>query len=282
MRLVIKHQGSVIQEYPFTKGPVYIGRGNQNQILLANQFVSRQHAVLYAAADGHAILEDLRSAHGTFLNGTAVDKVQIKPGDVIRIADYTLEIEPDGPVATGAAPLDDTLIAVPRKPQVIGRKFGEDHGADLVMPASRAMDFAKATSVICQANGPDETAGVLVDLLLEQFQAQGAWCGLRGGPDGPWTSQAGSTRDGQNMTPHDLDLRTYMDRALQMSQCLLLPHGLSNKSVGSAVISPIMGARATLGCIVVEKGPGPEYYQVRDLDYLMLLAIHTGAVLENF
>jgi hypothetical protein len=282
MRLVIKHQGSVIQEYPFSKGPVYIGRGNQNQIPLASPLASRQHAVLYVSADGHAILEDLRSAHGTLLNGKAVDKAPVKPGDVIRIADYTLEVQVDTPVASGTAPLDDTLTAVPRQPQVIGRKFGAEHGVDLVMPASRATDFAKAASAICQANGPDETAGVLVDLLLEQFQAQGAWCGLRGGPDGPWTSQAGSTRDGRNMTPHDLDLRMYMDRALQMSQCLLLPHGLSDRSVGSAMISPIMGVRAILGCTVVEKGRGQEYYQVRDLDYLMLLAIHTGAILENF
>jgi pSer/pThr/pTyr-binding forkhead associated (FHA) protein len=282
MRLVVKHQGSVVQEYPVAKGPVYIGRHNQNQILLASQFVSRQHAVLYTTADGRTLLEDLHSARGTFLNGRAVDKTEVKSGDVIRIADYTIEVELNDSTETHGVPLEDTLIAAPRQTQVIGRKFGVDHGPDLVMPAHRAMDFAKATSAICQANGPDETAGVLVDVLLEQFQAQAVWCGLREGQEGPWTSQAGSTRDGLAMTPHDLEVRTQMDRAVQMGQFLLLPHGPSEKSVGSTLIVPIMGARRPLGCIVVEKGPGQEDYHVRDLDYLMLLAMHTGAILENF
>jgi len=283
MRLVVKHKGSVVQEIGFTKGPIYIGRHNQNQIVLSDRAVSRQHAVLYTTPDGQIHAEDLHSANGTFLNGTVIDKVQVRSGDVLHIADYGIEITlEDSRGVTSAAHLEDTLIPAPRKPQVIGRRFTADHGPDLLLPVLRAQDFAKAASVICQANGPDETAGVLVDILLEQFQAQGAWCGLREGFEGPWTSQAGKTRGGQDMTPHDLELRTHMDHAVQMGQFLLLPQGLSDKSVRSVLIAPILETRGTLGCLVIENGPDQEPYHLRDLDYLMLLALHTGAVLENF
>jgi len=33
---------------------------------------------------------------------------------------------------------------------------------------------------------------------------------------------------------------------------------------------------------VVENAPDQEPYHLRDLDYLIFLALHTGAVLENF
>jgi hypothetical protein len=282
MRLVVKHEGSIVQEFRFTKGPVYIGRHNQNQILLSNGSVSRQHAVLYTTPDGHTIVEDLHSANGTLLDGKPVDKSPVKSGDVIRIADYTIEIAlDDSPGAATSAP-DDTLIAAPRQAQVIARKFAADHGPDLIMPVHRAKDFAKAASSVCQANGPDETAGVLVDVLLEQFQAQGAWCGLREGLEGQWTSQMGRTRQGQAMSPHDPELRTHMDRAVRMGQFVLMPHGLPDPSIRSVMIAPVMETVGAVGCLVVERTTGQEYYQLRDLDYLMFLAVHTGAVLENF
>ncbi len=283
MRLVVKHEGLVVQEFRFTKGPIYIGRHNQNQVLLSNGSVSRQHAVLYTTAEGHTIVEDLHSANGTLLNGKGIDKAQVKSGDVIRIADYTIEVALDdsaGPA--GASHLDDTLSGAPRQAQVIGRKFPPDHGPDLVLPVHRAKDFAKAASAVCQANGPDETAGVLVDVLLEQFQAQGAWCGLRERFEGPWTSQMGRTRQDQPMTPHDMELRTLMDRAVRVGQFLLVPHGLADPFVRSVMIAPVLETGGAVGCLVVERTTGQESYQLRDLDYLMLLAIHTGAVLESF
>jgi len=283
MRLVVKHEGSVVQEVRFTKGPVYIGRHEHNQVILTNRSVSRQHAVLYVTPDGRITVEDLHSGNGTFLSGRAIDKVQVKPGDVLRIADYTIEILSDGDqAASTTAHLDDTMMPVPRHVQVIGRKFAADQGPDMVVPVHRVKDFVAAASAICKANGPDETAGTLVDLLLEQFQAQGAWCGLREGFEGPWSSQTGKTREGQDMTPHDLELRTYMDRAVQMGQFLLLPQGLSEHSVRSAMIAPILEASGAVGCLVVESGPGQEPFQLRDLDYLIILACHAGAVIENF
>ena len=182
MRLVVKHEGSVVQEFRFTKGPIYIGRHNHNPVCLANRSVSRQHAVFHATPDGQVIVEDLHSANGTLLNGKPVDKARVRSGDVVRIADYTIEIESeDAPGLAGTVRLDDTMVTVPRQAQIIGRKFAADHGPDLVLAAHRVKDFAKAASAVCQANGPDETAGVLADVLLEQFQAQGVWCGLREG-----------------------------------------------------------------------------------------------------
>jgi len=282
MRVVVKHEGAVVQEVRLTKGPVYIGRHEHNQVILTNRLVSRQHAVLYADPEGHVTVEDLHSANGTFLNGKPVDKARVERGYVLRIAYYTIEIHPEGVPGASPAHLDDTMMPVPRQVQVIGRKVAADQGPDLVVPVHRVKEFVAAASAICQSNGPDETAGVLVDLLLGQFQAQGAWCGLRTGFEGPWTSQIGKTREGLDMTPHDLDLQTYMDRAVQLGQFLLLPQGLSGRTVRSAMIVPILEAGGTVGCLVAERGADQEPYDLRDLDYLIVVACHAGAVIENF
>lgn len=281
MRVVVKHEGAVVQEVRLAKGPVYIGRHEHNQVILTNRLVSRQHAVLYAAPEGHVTVEDLHSANGTFLNGKPVDKAQVGQGDVLGIADYTIEIQPEGDRGTGATHLDDTMMPVPRHVQVIGRKFAADQGPDIVLPVHRVKGFVAAASAICRSNGPDETAGTLVDLLLGQFQAQEAWCGLRTGFEGPWTSQIGRTREGLDTAPHALDLQTYMDRAVQLGQFLLLPQGVSGSPVRSAMIAPVLEAGGTVGCLVAERGPDQEPYDLRDLDYLIVVACHAGAVIEN-
>src|SRR5580700_11279070 len=75
-------------------GPlIRIGRGNDNEIVLADpsRSVSRLHAQLSANPDGQAILEDLKSANGTFVNEQIVDgPVSLAQDDVVRIGSFRL------------------------------------------------------------------------------------------------------------------------------------------------------------------------------------------------
>ncbi len=67
-----------------------IGRGGENDIVVASTLVSRRHAEI--AWDGvHYILADLGSTNGTFVNGHRVtDRHVLRHGDVITIGDLTL------------------------------------------------------------------------------------------------------------------------------------------------------------------------------------------------
>lgn len=62
---------------------VMIGRDRSCSIVLAHPAVSRRHARI--TREGETFLvEDLQSANGTYVNNRKIDRVHLKPGDVVR------------------------------------------------------------------------------------------------------------------------------------------------------------------------------------------------------
>ena len=72
--------------FEITAAGLKLGRHpNQNQIVVPDEEVSRQHARVYIGADGKVWIED-SSANGTFINGSRVEKQAVlRPGDKIRL-----------------------------------------------------------------------------------------------------------------------------------------------------------------------------------------------------
>ena len=72
---------------------IRIGRGDDNEIVLedSSRSISRFHAQLAIDAVGQAILTDLKSANGTFVNEQILDgPVALAQDDVVRIGSYRL------------------------------------------------------------------------------------------------------------------------------------------------------------------------------------------------
>ncbi len=286
MRLVIKQNDKTVDEFQFAAGPIYIGRHVNSQVILPNVRVSRQHAVIFSTPDAKWMIEDLDSANKTYLNNKAVHKAEIKTGDRIRIADFIIEID----LETAALPakqihLEDTLMSTQtQQPQIIVRKPDTEHAPDIRLPAARAKDFVDATEAICRANGLDEALKVLLTTLLRQFSANRAWCALRDEPKGPMTSHTGRTMDGRLVQPDDIKLNDQIKHAVENGQFLLLAQvpAQTDSRIRSAMIAPITSAAGCFGVIYVDNDIKHEQYSLSDLDYLMLLAVHTAAILENF
>jgi len=62
---------------------VLVGRDRTCAIVLSHPAVSRRHARITLSGTT-PLLEDLQSANGTYVNNTRVDRVVLKPGDVVR------------------------------------------------------------------------------------------------------------------------------------------------------------------------------------------------------
>ena len=149
----------------------------------------------------------------------------------------------------------------------------------------RAKDFLGAAEAICRANGPDEVLRALLNIVKKQFSAFHTWCALRGQPTGPMTAHAGKKRDGSSVELSDIKLHDKINQAIEKNQFLLLPRITDERKkekINSAMIAPILGQAGSFGVIYVDNDTSHEHYTLSDLDYLMLIAIHTAVVLENF
>lgn len=77
-----------------------VGRSDENNVVVANPSVSRQHAMLEATPDGY-IVRDLQSQNGTFVNGERVDTRPLRDGDEVIFGDARYIFRA---FAAGAAP----------------------------------------------------------------------------------------------------------------------------------------------------------------------------------
>ncbi|MFI9822192.1 FHA domain-containing protein [Streptomyces sp. NPDC052013] len=104
---------------PLPTRTVRIGRAADNDLVVDDLIVSRHHAELHVHVDGTYEIVDLGSHNGTYLNGVAVDRADIGPGDIVGIghSDFCLiGDELQQYVDTGEVSLDvqDLTVAVDR------------------------------------------------------------------------------------------------------------------------------------------------------------------------
>jgi pSer/pThr/pTyr-binding forkhead associated (FHA) protein len=70
-----------------------VGRGNEADLQLDHDSVSRRHAAFRSDDDGQLVVEDLQSRNGTFVNGQPIaGRVRIAVGDRITVGSCELEL----------------------------------------------------------------------------------------------------------------------------------------------------------------------------------------------
>ncbi|MCI7260255.1 MAG: FHA domain-containing protein [Selenomonadales bacterium] len=80
------------RRYAFVQ-QITIGRGEENDIVIPENFVSHHHAVIYQHGNQY-VIEDLGSVNHTYVNGNALSgKSYIKPGDEVQIGMVVLRFE---------------------------------------------------------------------------------------------------------------------------------------------------------------------------------------------
>ena len=290
MRLVLKQKDGETKEFQFAQGPIQIGRAADSQVLLPDRTVSKKHALIACDGDGKWHVQDLGSANKTFVNGEAVKAVEIKTGDTIQITDFTIEVNLGDVQPPQAAQFEDTLnleagLATPTHETVV-RKPDAGHAPAMRLPAKRLSDFSQACDAVCGAKNLEELLVTLLEISLKQFSAFHTWCALREQPTGPMTYHAGKRRDGKAVDLGELKLAEKINHAVERSQSLVLPRVAADVEekarIRSALIAAITGPGGCYGVIYVDNAMVHEHYTLGDLDYLMLMAMHTAAVLSKF
>ncbi|MFZ5438869.1 MAG: FHA domain-containing protein [Myxococcota bacterium] len=123
-------QGGESEEFSFDGGEARLGRTADNDIVIKDPSSSRSHARVFEE-DGQLLVEDLKSANGTRLNGKPVKApVALSNGDRIMIGDVTLEVSlPDSNDTVGPSSTVDEGAS-----EDAG---GDDPNATMLRPPSR-------------------------------------------------------------------------------------------------------------------------------------------------
>ena len=78
--------------FPLTGGRVRLGRGSENDVVLADVSVSRHHAEIRRGPDGWTI-HDLKSTNGVEINRVSVRSAPLHAGDRVTIGAFDLDVE---------------------------------------------------------------------------------------------------------------------------------------------------------------------------------------------
>lgn len=94
-KMIVSIDGVVIKEVQLTKDRTTLGRRPYNDIVIDNLAVSGEHAVMQMSG-ADVFLEDLNSTNGTYVNGKAIKKQQLRSGDTVEIGKYKIKFVHDG------------------------------------------------------------------------------------------------------------------------------------------------------------------------------------------
>jgi type II secretory pathway predicted ATPase ExeA len=109
-KLIISRNGQVVHEVRLTATRTLVGRSELSDVILENQYVSKQHAIL-VQSEGMLILADLKSRNGTYVNSRPTRNQVLRNNDIISLGDFRIKVilPPSfGTGATTAADLTDT------------------------------------------------------------------------------------------------------------------------------------------------------------------------------
>lgn len=113
-KMIVSIDGVVIKEVQLTKERTTLGRRPYNDLVIDNLAVSGEHAAFLLEGD-NALVEDLNSTNGTYVNGKAVRRQALAHGDLVEIGKYKIRFVGEGqelsapvPVAAPAAPAAPT------------------------------------------------------------------------------------------------------------------------------------------------------------------------------
>ncbi len=98
-KLIITANGETLQEIQLTEKRALVGRSELSDIVISDQFVSKQHMLLIR--DQNAIvLVDLKSRNGTYVNSRRVESKVLLNNDIVSLGDHRMKmIYPPGHTA---------------------------------------------------------------------------------------------------------------------------------------------------------------------------------------
>jgi sigma-B regulation protein RsbU (phosphoserine phosphatase) len=147
-----------------------IGRLPDQDVVLRDQSVSRQHATIVRENNSYSIV-DRNSSHGTFLNGTRVQSAPLNPGDVVQLGSL------EGPQLEFHFPVASQSESIPQRTTISSLRLSVNDFPlidEKQPPAAREMEQLNwLLSAARQLNAGGAIEEILTTLLQLTLQLTG-------------------------------------------------------------------------------------------------------------
>lgn len=278
---------------------IRIGRGDDNEIVLPDpsRNISRFHAQIALDSDGRAILTDLKSANGTFVNEQIVDgPVALAQDDVVRIGSFRLVYRDRNAVSPKQESQPEPAYQIEAAAVELDQLQGRPHlltpsdGRTLVIsPQLRALESLYEVGVrLARTVTAADVVETAVDLL---FKIQGAHRAALMSWDGEqqaFRSAEVFARGGKKIASADplgLVLSETVFRKLRDENRPLHIRDASTRSqrsgIQAAFCSPLTFQGRFLGVLYADNIAAPDAFSPDDFRMFTTIAAQTGLALSS-
>jgi len=310
--LLYKLDGST-EVLGFVKPLLRIGRGEDNDVVLHDPLrrVSRFHAQIICDETGKAMLSDLRSANGTFVNDhPASAPISLQPDDVVRIGPYRL-IYRDTKLRgdTQADPNDTSMFRIEQASvelnELQARPGLLDLGTNEAMPQSSvelsALELLHEVGVrLARTSTEAQVMETAVDLLFKIEGVHRATLMLWDAEKEAFEGAPLFTRDGKktmgvegSYDPRDLVLsktilgkvrrenRPLHIRDARSDADLVIAASIVRAGIQAAFCSPLTCQGSFLGVLYADNLAAPDAFSAADFRTFTTIAAQAGLALAS-
>jgi adenylate cyclase len=295
------------QVFTLSKDVAFIGRANDNDIVLNDFSVSRRHAFLKREKDGWVIYDN-QSTNGVRVNDQPVPQSDVRDGDQALIGTFVLRFRDDPTAGQKSGRVIDSTSTRIRPIAEFNQDFGLEKSAvplsDSTAQRRRAaLDVSyknRVFEILVQVAkaliSADDLSAVLdkvMDLIFEFLPADRGYLLLEGA-DGTlslsmsrFKSKKRQTSDGS--TPYS---RTIVDMVVKQKVAILTSDAQTDErfesgdsirlqQIRSAMCAPLWSGTAVIGVIYIDSPLHAGSFSEQDLDLLTALANFAAVAIER-
>jgi len=306
--------------FAIDKEVISIGRSRQNDLVLADQWLSRKHAEI-RKENGGCFIYDLESRNGTLVNGVRIgDKVPLHNGDVVTLGDQTLTFsDTTSGVILSETPEDLDLagtVVVPTE-QLLGAMRAQEDTWDNLKPRDKdksapkrpqtADDSARilkqnqilialsqASMALISERPLQELLDFILELAFKVVKAERGCLMLTGGGNGQLEVKAVSSHgDAKGQPGSGISFsKSIAEKVVREKVSILTSNAMDDPrfrsqdsivSVGirSAMCVPLWNNQAVMGLLYVDSRIHANVFNEDDLTLLTSLANLAAVKIEN-
>ncbi|MFQ5350088.1 MAG: SpoIIE family protein phosphatase, partial [Thermoanaerobaculia bacterium] len=283
-------------DHPVEEETLVIGRASESDLVVADRFLSRQHAKL-SLRDDRLFVEDLGSRNGTLLNDQPVKGSQeVRAGDLIKVSGSVIRIQQEAPSGEDTGLLDSSSLAgmtVVKQASEVLESAASDSGE--ILGEDNLRNFAARLQLLNEVHGAlsrsielDELLEMILERAFEHLKPEEGAIFLKGGEDDYTLAARRSVAGGSDYLYSRTLVQEVADKRLaavvldaQTDERFAQAQSIMASGVRSLVAAPLLDPEGCLGIIVLNSRVQVRQFSEDDMDLLTSLASVAALRIRN-